>query len=1229
MEANILRDAASKTDSPPADGEQRVVTLISNVPATAITGLEHFYQFFNSPDVRAEVNPFRYVIQRKARRSMGGKFSKGLSHEVTESVEINPNEDIFGLRRWLGGIRSDPASLMLLNVNKVKDEPLAAPLIFSELMKGGRPILVTGADRSTQDQLLARIIPDCSQVPASIQQNPTLKTALLARVQRRKGFVSSIRLLHDLDFLPPAVQDKVTRLIGGGDPSELNEAEIINLTLLADLASRYNNALLQYRDVLVNSSLNVQQVTSLFEILLSDLPLPQAVQAFEEFLGDKDERPSQVRSKGELYGYINRYVNASEGSSRASGRSDKLEKVLKKLSNLVLAQRARVDPVLWRRCHFIFSPEPEEARLLSALEPLHGLIGKTIGGGGEAITPEFKQRLAEAIFELVTQSNMGLEQAKSEGGLARMRAAQHFLPQFQMTKFQAGHLVQISEANRATLLNREKFIGLFKNIPMNGEDLQGVYDRLNLELNREHIITEEVRKSTLDVIVGHAQDRVKALREIYIVNAAQELVNFTFHIGDQHITSLDRLCGVAVAQNRFGFEVALAPTGPASIGLFTGNDPPLGRLQNDASVLSRAYTALIGLQVERQVKKLVDHKIGYLQSTFGESFFEVVYQAVVTRHDLPLSRNQLAWFIKQRGLLGSLGEKGLRAERENDLVDAFITLEEPQLTPRKPQRDFREFDAFEQKFGEAARNFKQLLADLRAQGDQDPTQNVKALIWSLFKRGVYNLERPEAKEAFRKSFFYSALKDLIAKISSENYSVFTRDIQEEGVKIYLMPKFHYLLTIGNRYAYLIESKVVRYQVIGSPAETLSELDPVSRVFNEKLESVLSNLDASPDFKALFQAGEAIAQANAIWREHSRHLAFALLDRFLSETVIKQLQPGKVLPHNLWYLPDASKLCLGPSLSAQKAVPFSRMLQVPENMGNIQKNPKSASTTIDDFTIEVHKISHLREELANIESIAEDVLDIVQNLTHERAESQLVLRYEQGLQQLIRILSKPLRHFTEKEVQALHAVSSLMKNTLQAFYNTPGALKDQLVMRVQSHLQSRRSDGHTLKLNFTDAFILEKTEIKVVQRVRQGGETVSRQRKVEVEVDSTFQTLPMRVRQVIRVHQILEQKRHVVLSPEGQKRKQIDYVLDIIEVLQSLRGSGLTFYVDTTTLSDDQMHRLATRIKPHHFFRMDDLKPVPPEGMTVVAEKDPLTGRLVKKATPAPGNGGAASGAAPA
>jgi hypothetical protein len=285
------------------------------------------------------------------------------------------------------------------------------------------------------------------------------------------------------------------------------------------------------------------------------------------------------------------------------------------------------------------------------------------------------------------------------------------------------------------------------------------------------------------------------------------------------------------------------------------------------------------------------------------------------------------------------------------------------------------------------------------------------------------------------------------------------------------------------------------------------------------------------------------------------------------------------------------------------------------MGNIQKNPKSSSTTIDDFTTEVHKIQRLKDELENLSSIAEDVLDILQNLTHSRTESPLVQKYENSLAKLLQVLETPLRHFTEKEVQMLHTLGKTVRETLQAFYQTPGSSKDQLVGLLQNQLRARRSDGHLLKLSFTDTFVLETTEIKVMQKVKkESGEVVSRQKKMEVEVDATYQTISARMRDTITTHNLLSQKDHIVFQPEGQKKKQIEYVLDIIDTLLALRGNALTFYADQTMLDEDQVQQLATRIKPHNFFKIDELKNEPPKGMSARV-KDPLSGRAVAAPKP--------------
>jgi hypothetical protein len=1221
MEGNVLT-AAAKSARPGQPAEpQRVIQLVSNAPAAKIVGLDGFLKTFNSKTVRADVVPFRYVIQRRARRSLGGKFGKGLSQEVTENIEVNPNEDLFGLRRWLGGIRQDPSCIMLLNVFKVRDDSLAAPLIFSEMLRTGRPILVTGTTPEVQDQLLAQVDLTFKQVPVNIQANQILKSSLSARAQRKKGFVATVRPVLELEGLPPELVTKL-QAINGGQDSTLNEAELVNVCLLGDLATRYMPAIHQFREAMRNNSLQLPQLVSMFEILTSDMALQQAVDAFKAYFTEEVAADvGKLKSRAGVFSEVYRAMSSREAGTRGPGKQEKMDDFFRKIVSVVVLFRSRADPVLWRRCHFLGDLDPAELEVINHLLPFHAQLLKQLEAGQPEAGQEFMSKMGDAVFKLVEISNQKPDTLAGEKGVLKQATAGRLLPFFKLNKFSAASLVHISDANRPTLLNKEKFLALFRKIPVTAEELKEMESRLHSVLYVNDHVADEVRKTTLDVMLGHAKEREKRLKEIYILSAVPELVNYNFHLGEQVISPVERLSAFAIAQNRLGLEFLPEPADTQSIGLFVlPNEAKLGQLANDPHLVSQAYTALSGLQVERLVRRAVDHKINYLQSTFGENFFEVIYEAVVERNDIPLSRNQLAGYVQRRGLLGNLQAKGWKQDEANELDDDFITIEVPALPGQKPLQAKRDFSKFSERFTGFSKQFSELLDELKSSVELDPKDtNPSVLIWQLYAQGIYNLSRNDAKEVFRKSTFNGYLKDIIAQISSENYSIFTREIQQEGVKIFIPRAFSYLLTIGSRFGFLVSDKIVRYQLLASPAESKEQLDTLSRVFVEKIEEKFADPNPLPDIKALRSMGDEIKRCNKLWWEYSRHLAFALTDRVLTETIISQLQPGAIQPQNLWYLPDESKLCLGPAATASDLVPFQKVLQVPENMGNIQKNPKSSSTTIDDFTTEVHKIQRLREELENLASISEDVLDILQNLTHSRTESPLVAKYEQCLAKLIELLAIPLRHFSEKEVQSLHLMARTIRETLQAFYQTPGSTKDQLVSLLQNQLRARRSDGHLLKLNFTDTFVLETTEIKVMQKVKkESGEVVSRQKKMEVEVDATYQTIATRMRDVIHTHDLLSRKDHIVFQPEGQKKKQMEYVLDIIDTLLTLRGNALTFYCDLTMLDEDQVQELATRIKPHNFFKIDELKNEPPKGMTSRV-KDPLSGRLVtakKEASPA-------------
>lgn len=1210
MNANPLVNAASQAAPAKADKDKRVVSLVCNAPADRITGLDDFLKAFNSGNAHAEVSHFRYVIQRRTKRSLGGKFAQGLSTEVTENIEINLNEDLFGLRRWLATIRQDPGSVMLLNIFKIKEDALAAPLIFSDMLRTGRPLLVTGADASMQSQLTATPDLQFKVTPPEIEGDTELKLSFLARPQRRKGFVQTVRNLMEFEFLPQEVRGKIQEINTGGDPSVLNEAETINLCLLSDISSRYRPVLDQYKKSMQETSLQVPQLMSMFEIVTADLPVNHAVAAFKNFL-EEDAQPAKLDSKTKLFANIYRYLSTDKDDNRM-GRMDRMSRFHKVLLNVVVRNRMRVDPFLWKRCYFLGERDPGEIKVYETVRPYFRVLSKAIKAGEEGIGEEFKRQTAMQMFELLQQRDPSNPALSGEHGGAMQRAANRLLNLMGSGTGSALDKTKYFGENGKMPAGPDELMKTFEKLPLSIENLRLASGKLKPVLFLNEVVAAEIQRSTLDVMKTAAKERDSTLRDIYILNAVSELTNFTFHVGDKRLTNLERVCGMAVAGTRLGLEFNSAPINESSIGLYVNEqEPPPGRLVNDSNLLRLAYTELVGMRVERLVKRAVDHKINYLQTTFGKNFFEVIYARVVIGNNLPLSRNQFAEFIRRRTLMGNLDAKGWQPTNENALADPFLLFaDSPSEARKQPPKD-SPLEDFEKRFDQVSREFKQLLNETKISAEKDGGQsNPNTVLWDLFKQGIYNLSRPEAKAAFRKSVFFKYLQELIAKISSENYSTFTAGIVDGGIKIFIPWKFNNLQLIGDRFGFLVGDRVVKYQMLSSPSEKPEELDDVSRVLYLQLEAIFSSEERGLQVQSVLEMGAAISKTTRIWTEYSRFLSVAMMDRALSETVIKQLEPGKIQVQHLLYLPDPTKLCLGKAVVSTDSVPFTKLLQAPDNMGNVVKNPKSSSTTIDDFTIQVHSLGRLRDELEHYAGIAEDARDILQNLAHDKAEGPAIAKYEQALQQMITVLSKPLRHISEKDVQALHVIAKQVKEMLYTLYNSPSPQKQKITLRLQAELQSRRSDGHQVKLNFADEFIIDTTEIKVLQKVKQGDEVVKKQKKIEVEVAATHQTLSLRMREVIRTQAILQRKRHIVFSPEGQKKKQVEYTMDIIDLLQALRGNALTFYADTTQLAEEQVHRLAARVKPHNFFVMEALTPEKPEGLKSNLVIDPLSGRPI-------------------
>ena len=430
---------------------------------------------------------------------------------------------------------------------------------------------------------------------------------------------------------------------------------------------------------------------------------------------------------------------------------------------------------------------------------------------------------------------------------------------------------------------------------------------------------------------------------------------------------------------------------------------------------------------------------------------------------------------------------------------------------------------------------------------------------------------------------------------------------EEGIIIMLPKKYAFLPVIADQFSFLDEDQIVKYQFLPSNLETV-EFNEASQVFAKELDKAFGADKKETWVKDIEALVMDFRRCQRIWIRFSRNLTITVLDKVIQESIIKPLSEKSANLNHLFYYPDSTKLCMGRPTRAEEAAPFAKILQKPEKIGNIFKQANVGSTTIDDMAVETHKINRIKTELRGFLSVSKDVLDICQSVGHDKVELPIVLHYIKHLRLFIRTLEKPLRRITEHDIQVLHRIAQQLKVSLKKSMASSSSQKTRFATRLQNQLVERRSDGNTYRANFSEAFILDTEEVIVrKQKLTKDGEKVVVRQKQQVELNATHQTLPLRIREVIRARKIISGKTHVVIALDGQRSKQLEYVIAVIDLITELCGNKLSIHLDNSLLSEEQTEKLAARVKPNQFFAMVDIEPEPEPGMEVTVRFDTLSG----------------------
>ncbi|MBF0288389.1 MAG: hypothetical protein HQM14_11270 [SAR324 cluster bacterium] len=1179
---------------------QYKVRFLSNKPCHSDSDVQEFLRVFNQDNFEGEISE-----QKITNRQQG----KGQKNQTVRTVD--PAADPYAARRWLNSLIQQPNSVMLLKIDRIKGEPLVVPAVMKELFRNNRSAVICGASAAIQRQLQAGVDLEFKQIPPMIAADKELLDSLLERIKRKTGFQSSLRSIGELSFLSDEMKEKIKTIQSGKPFPPLSDPEVVNLCLLSDLCSRYEGVLQSFTRSFQEGEQPVSTLSGIFDTLTSDVTPPQLIREFLPFAHSEDH--SNIKNKALLCGYIYKNLMECDKSSKKEVRQTRFT-FNQKLRDIVIRQRIPSDTSAFRQCFFLTEQRDVEKIVGQTVMPIFNKLEQFVESGEPELGAEDRIELFKFIIQIAKK---GRERESDEE-----QAKPKPKPQVARSAFaQAMHKSKEEPAvEQSSEMERMVARKIFSQIYLQNFDLFALWDPqsesyplvdkpkdlirqlLMTELSRQELvdivrrlremlhpyekIVATLQKKIIESIEGREGLKTKELEHVYIVNSLPEVVNYRFDVGTTSIHSIERSCTRTVLSDRLGLNISLKPRKESDVTLFVQpNLPKLGVFQNDAELVAKAYVALLGDRVSNRVKQFTDHKINHLMRTYRKNFFEMLYEFVSVQSNTPISRIQLVKFLKSHNLLANLMDKGWEEGDTNENFDPMLPMDiiEGKETIKLPE----EFQSFQQIYQEHFQTFAKLMQDVKASATKYPEQdNPNLVLWILFQKGIYNFASSPAQKILKETVFYKYLHDFLVFVSSKHFKEFTQELNTKGVNLYVPRKYRELLYLGSHFGFLVKEKIVRYNLKPTPA-SIEDLDKLSKIFIKELDEEIQKDNPRKGAESLSKLVLTFRRANHIWSDFSRSLTIACVDRILTETSVKDVVPGKVLPQHLKAsVPDKRKLCLGKSIVSGQATDFSKVLQGSEEMGDVLKNDDINCTTLDEFAIAVHKIERLSSDLEHYAGLANDVLGITRMLTCNKVEAPFVSKLETCGELLNKLLSKSLRDISENDIEQAHKIASQMRAVRLKLQDIRlGEKEKRFISKLRDELEALRSDGHQSKMNFSDVFILEKTDIKVVEKDKDGKQV---QKKKEVEVSAAHQTFVDRIREVIKIHKILNKKYYFIFSPEGQKKKQISYLLNIVRVLISLKGKSVRFYLDTTTLDSTQQKEIATLIQPSNFYRQADL-----------------------------------------
>ena len=1007
---------AQPPDSNPAP--ELWLRFVSPTERRAVVGMEMMQKVLEVKGFRVDHADFQVINKREVKRPINPKFKEGPKETVILEERVNINTAFKHLRQLGAKARQNSENVLLVQIERIKGEAIAYPLIFPALFDQGTDIIITGITKTVLSQLTAKPDPTLAKMPEAISQDEVALADLLGRAKRKKGMQSTARELLNIQGLKPEVVEKVTA-VAHSKPNAVTDDEVVNLILLADIASRYQPVLDQFWNDVTRKASPVAVLGKQFAQLMAGLPLPGVLNKLKPFL----DHEKTYKSFDGLFAGIYQCLQGMENKHfEGDPRLFNPQTLAATIKGVVVIGRSQLDPGLWKKCVCFYSPDDERS------------------DNNESVVALAK--IADSIIS---------------------RAAK-----------EAAHSTQ---------------------------SFQDIYD-----------ITNTCR---------------------YIQNTA---VSFDgLEPNDLGLFSQN-------LAKRWGYMVNVPMD---TIHLFGELQHPMPQFYRSLKSIGSVYGYALSCRLSSAAEAFFKPGLKSLKEQYGEEFFEICYYQCVTSLALPVSRAQLAQWLKTQSLVKSLDGLGYPEDTDTEpldpwITDAILSGSQESIIPETcgPEE-------LTQAFREAQKKVLSFFKKLEKHPfESGPELNPATQLLQVFKSGVFDIDSKEFREAVKGTYLGEEFEEVIQNATSELKTELQNHAKGSKLILMIPSALRGLFFLSHRFKIRGAESILQVHLLVSSSKKTAQLTGIHKQFSSKIGRYLQDTQ-DPYRLGLIQTTQMLNEYQKTTQEYLRFLGLLFFDRFLEGFHQKEeCNPTNGPEQIKKKVADRTKMVIG----QVKGIRVNKLLNFADPKLQREAMPME-NQSLAQFRQAVFYTHNVTSGLEKIINKTNKLLNLLGRFSASMKNTPEYKQLGKLYGTYLSLITLPIDKWTDRMITELGEVTLSIKKSID-------------------ESEGMDAPGDRLRKEWNDR--------------NPGDENILKPHKLFSHERVKTDNFLFELTQARDLLNIVSSKKCIIFAPEKAKKGQIKQIVEILGFLQS-QYPKVQIYLEDASVSDEDRELLARSINPKNFF----------------------------------------------